>query len=169
MKVLGATLPALDLTPARIEALWISLGDLTAEQLKRGLLKLCRTREEIYPNTNIGAVIRKLALVDNLQYPTSAEAWEMVRREMARVGGSYGTPAVPIAPVQKAIETISWREICLSENPEAVRAHFFKVYDALVKRSQDLALENDVVNELAKRLDAGRIGRGGKALEEKPG
>jgi hypothetical protein len=152
-----------------MDALYLALGDLSREQLETGLRKFYRTRKEIYPNTNLGAVIRELALVDNLQYPTSAEAWEMVRREMARVGGSYGTPAVPIAPVQKAIETISWREICLSENPEAVRAHFFKVYDALVKRSQDLALENDVVNELAKRLDAGRAGKGGKALEEKPG
>ncbi len=146
----------MEMTPARIEALWISLGDLTPEQIKRGLLKLCRTREEIYPNTNLGAVIRKLALVENLQFPTAAEAWEMVRREINRVCGMYGTPEIKIAPVQKAVDTIGWREICGSDNPEAVRAHFFKVYEQLVKRHHDMALENDFVTLMAGRMDMNR-------------
>lgn len=71
---------------------------------------------------------------------------------MCKVGGSYGKPNIQIAPVQKALETIGWNQICTSENPEAVRAHFFKVYDSLIKRCQDLALENDIVGDLAKKL-----------------
>ena len=36
--------------------------------------------------------------------------------------------------IQKAVDIMGWKELCLSENQVADRAHFMKIYDKLVER-----------------------------------
>lgn len=137
----------------QIRAWYEGLRDLSEEEFRRGVTKFFKTHKEIYPNTNILAYIREYALVDELEFPTEAEAWDMVHKEMSRVGGSYGRPEINCEPVQKAVEIITWREICLSDNPEAVRAHFFKVYNSLLKRHRESLLYRDERDEREEPMD----------------
>ena len=37
-------------------------------------------------------------------------------------------------PTREAVERMGFRELCLGDNPVANRAHFFKIYDAIVQR-----------------------------------
>lgn len=98
--------------------------------------------EEIYPNTNIIAYIRKYALVDDLFYLTSGEAWQMVLDEMRRVCGSYGVPSVSNEIVQRVINAVGWKDICLSDNIAVVRGQFFKIYDSFVQKEKEKILHS---------------------------
>ena len=37
-------------------------------------------------------------------------------------------------PTKEAVERIGFRELCLGDNTVANRAHFFKIYDAILQR-----------------------------------
>ena len=37
-------------------------------------------------------------------------------------------------PTKEAVERMGFRELCLGDNPVANRAHFFKIYDAILQR-----------------------------------
>lgn len=95
----------------------------------------CRLHAEIFPNTNVPAHIRKYALVEALSFPTSGEAWQMVLREISRVGG-YKAPEIQDPIVAEAVRCVGWKDICYSENVEATRAHFMKAYDQLLSRKK---------------------------------
>jgi hypothetical protein len=68
--------------------------------------------------------------------PNAAEAWGDVMAEVRRVG-SYRQPVFSDELVARAVEIIGWRELCLSENGVADRAHFFRVYEQLVRREAE--------------------------------
>ncbi len=64
---------------------------------------------------------------------TSTEAWEEVTRAVRR-HGSYGEAEAlaqmsPIA--RRVVKSMGYRELCLSENQMADRAHFLKLFEVL--------------------------------------
>lgn len=65
---------------------------------------------------------------------TPAEAWSCVLREVQRVG-VYGQPQLP-GLVARAVACLGWREICTSDEPDVVRAHFLRVYEQLQARAR---------------------------------
>lgn len=77
--------------------------------------------------------IAELALPPDARM-TPAEAWAMVL-DAVRMTGVYGTPSLP-GLVAEAVGVVGWREICTSENPDAVRAHFLRVYEQLQRRAR---------------------------------
>ncbi len=139
VKSISLCFPNLELTETRLKVWYELLKDLSLEQLRKGMVTFLRNHPEIYPNTNVVAHIRKYGLSTELNYPTAIEAWGMVLKEIGRTG-SYGTPKIPNDMVQRAVEMIGWRDICLSDNVEASRAHFFRAYESLIKREQDLSV-----------------------------
>jgi hypothetical protein len=78
------------------------------------------------------AYIREYGLLE--EHPTAGEAWTIVLDEIRRVGGNYGAPAIKNELIQKAVDAVGWKEICLSERPDIIRAHFTKAYEALVEK-----------------------------------
>lgn len=87
------------------------------------------------------AEIRERVLM--LQIPDLANgmtAWGDVKKAFARYG-FYRTPKFDNPITAEAVDRMGWKELCCSENPEADRAHFARIYDDLVKRSiQDAKL-----------------------------
>ena len=59
------------------------LGDLTESQFSTAVRKIVLTHKEIYPGTNIVAVIREYALCD-LNESNWVEAWAEVEKEKNR-------------------------------------------------------------------------------------
>ena len=83
----------------------------------------------------------------------------MVLDEVRRTG-VYGQPRLP-GLVQRAVDVVGWREICLSENVDAVRAHFLRVYEQLAQRARrEVALPA----MLRERLATGSLPLPGSAL-----
>ena len=68
------------------------------------------------------------------------EAWGFVLRCMAGVGRYKPFPREPHPLVADAVERMGWLVLCDSDNPEADRAHFFRIYAAILQRTRDVRL-----------------------------
>ena len=131
LALLLKTFPNKEISP---EVSWAILKDLTDAEFETAVLDIISTRAEIYPNTNMIALIRTRARKQDRL--TSGEAWSMVLSEVRRVG-SYGQPDFKDPLISKAVECVGWKSICLSETIGVERAHFFKAYDSLDKRESE--------------------------------
>lgn len=62
-----------------------------------------------------------------------AEAWEIVRRLIARYGWSGGRQAFEQMPplVRRAADCLGWTEMCDSTQPEVCRVQFMRAFDAI--------------------------------------
>ena len=115
-----------------------SLKDLTPDQFRRGIKKFCLLQQEIYPNTNVPAYIRRYALFDENDFKTAGQAWRAVQDAVSRYGSE--SPKFDDPLVAEAVRCVGWRDINFSESIDTLRAHFFKVYDQLVARQKETAL-----------------------------
>lgn len=132
MVILSSYFPNFDLTDAKI-AIWReALFDLSDAQVMDGVKKFCLATKEIYPGTNIIAYIREYALEINEQ-ETAGEAWASV---LGAAGGRKTRDWTPPSQLAKrAADCIGgYDHIGYSENSEATRAHFFRVFADLQKR-----------------------------------
>ena len=134
VKIIEAHFPSLPLTEEKLTIWGEMLADLTDEQFIQGIKSFCLAHKEIYPNTNVIAHIRDYALRD-LSEKTAGEAWLEVLREIYRAG-SYGTPSFSNPEIKRAVECVSWKDICQSETIGVERAHFMRTYDELIDRDK---------------------------------
>lgn len=110
------------------------LKDLNGELVISSIKVLLQTSEK-QPTV---ASIRKQVLSTMGVLPKSrAEAWEEVRLAIKKYGRDgfqlYIEDATEVC--LKAVETIGWKELCVTENVDITRAHFWKAYDELVEKS----------------------------------
>ena len=113
------------------EFMYHFLEDLTNEEFTKAVNEIVRGMKGLYPNTNLVALIREKAKSSQKKLP--GEAWAEVLGAIRSVG-SYGSPEFSDPLIQKAVNCIGWRHLCLSENIEIQRAHFLKIYENLSKR-----------------------------------
>ena len=113
-----------------IDVLWCFLQDLHPRQLEKAIVKIVASTVEINRSTNITALIRQHVFDEDL---TAGEAWGEVLAEISRTG-SYGTPRFSSPIIKKAVDCIGWQSMCLSENISVERAHFFRVFENLVRK-----------------------------------
>lgn len=68
--------------------------------------------------------------------PDWGEAWREVEKAIGRYGYMAEEKALDsMSPTtQKAVLKIGWRGICMSENPDTIRAQFRQVYEICVNR-----------------------------------
>ncbi len=119
-------------------AVWARfLSDITPEEAGAALELLAATRTFPPSIAEVRQAVARLRAPEVARL-TAPEAWEQVRREIARVG-SYGEPTGLAPLVRRAVDTLGWREICLSENPEAVRRQFLEVYETYRRRALEAA------------------------------
>lgn len=66
----------------------------------------------------------------------AGEAWGDVQRAIQKYGYYRADEAMTSlsGPTKEAVERIGFRELCLGDNTVANRAHFFKIYDAILQR-----------------------------------
>ena len=82
-------------------------------------------------------LLANLVMIAQIPAPTGAEAWGEFKREVHRTG-YYGTPQFSHPLIQRAIDIMGWREMCLSEDPEGVlRGQFLKIYATLDQRENE--------------------------------
>ena len=126
--------------------LWAKLlADIPYEVAEKALMKVlvsCRH----FPTV---AEIREAAADLTNPVPSPAEAWEEVLANISRYGHYDAERGVKaLSPVtSKAVRAIGYTEICLSENIDATRAHFFRVYEQYAKREKECAVLPPKVRE----------------------
>lgn len=138
--ILGSVLPDLMKDQSRVDAMYWLLGDLTEEQFKVGIQKLILKHPQIYPGTNIIALIREYALIDD-EIPSPEEAWGQVKGHFGRAHTSL-SEFTSEALHMMGYENIKWN-IIRNENEEIDRAHFFKTYKAITERAKNELLMGD--------------------------
>lgn len=89
--------------------------------------------------------------------PDADQAFAEVMRKVGSVG-RYREPVWSHPAISAAVDAITWREVCDSDNAPALRAHFTRAYEAAKKRTADPAhnlLVTSIGAEVRERIAAG--------------
>lgn len=135
--------------PEPVIKVWkMLLNDMPYQLAERALAKVLMTTK-FFPTV---ADIRETAMAfatKELKPPD--EAWLEVLEKVNR----YITPAYSSPEIHEAVRTVGYLNICDSENIGVERAHFLKIYEAIMKRKKDnfidgrvTALLGEVVNQI---------------------
>lgn len=79
--------------------------------------------------------------------PDADEAWAEVMVGVQRRGFQQGPPTWSHPAVAAAVQSVSWREICLGETM-ITRAHFLKLYPAVLARSVNATVQQQTLEAL---------------------
>jgi len=145
--------------PEPIAKSWaMMMRDIPVEILKAAIVKVCR-ESEFFPSVAMLVAAAHELDPRNPKLPTAAEAWAEVTQQVCDAG-IYRAPTFSCDTVQKAVRAIGWRQLCVSENPEADRAHFMRIYESMRSKhreSQELnkALELSGMADVVKALASG--------------
>lgn len=127
---------------------WELMKDLDCEDFLRGVKDVCLTTKELFPDTNIVAMIReKIAENDLLGWE---EAWNIVLRKVSE-HGAYKEPYFGDTCIASAVECVGWRNICLSENIGMERAHFIKAFTNFKNREKVQKQTEGQINHEGKK------------------
>lgn len=121
------------LTELKIKLFEAELTDIDGEDYTAAILHLCRTRDRIWPDENLVAVIRNQ--IEYNKGDSAEEAWGEVVRNM---NGGWENPAFSEPIITKAVKVIGWNTICttMTKDMNTLRAHFFRTYESIKKSSQ---------------------------------
>ena len=137
--------------PQAITLWYKELGDIPKELLDTALRRWVNT--EKWPPT-IAELRALCAEIVNGKAPDWGEAWYEVERAIGRYGCERGQEALAaMGPLtQAAVKRIGWRSICLSENPDIMRAQFRQCYEICAKRSQENLVLPSSLKESIKQI-----------------
>jgi len=112
------------------------LSDTTLEVATVALQRLIATSK--FPPT-IAEMRESIATVQYPSLPDAGDAWGEVNDAIRNYG--YYRQAEALAsmrePVRLAVERMGWRDLCMSENGMADRAHFLRIYESMEKRTKE--------------------------------
>jgi len=126
LAVLAASYPKFEVDDLKVQVWHEMLGDLDYVTANMAVKKLIL--ENIFAPSI--AEVRNAAMeILNPDVMTAAEAWGEVERAVRTYGYYRETEALAsLTPrVAKVVRQISWREICLNEEPGVVRGQFLKM------------------------------------------
>ncbi|MDD5501554.1 MAG: replicative helicase loader/inhibitor [Candidatus Omnitrophica bacterium] len=123
------------------------LSDIPFDVGQAALKKVLSTAK-FWPS--VGEIREAVAFIQNPSRLSPAEAWEKVRTAMQDYGyyrASEGFNSLP-PTVQKTVRALGgFSTICASENPEATRGHFLKMYEQFAEREKELSVLPPSVRE----------------------
>lgn len=163
--VLAASYPKFEVDDLKVQVWYEMLGDLDYDVANIAIKKI------IMLNTFPPAIaeVRKAAIeISSPMGLTAAEAWGEVIRAIRDYGYYREKEAMAsMSPITaQVVRYLGWREICLSEEPEILRAHFLKMYDQVAAREQKKQLLSPTmqteIKKIAKKYDL-RLIEGGNA------
>lgn len=165
LSIATANFPAMqekDMRPTAV--LWEkALADIPYDVAEKALLKVLST-SKFFPTV---AEIREAAA--ELTQPRvldAMEAWELIVQAIRKYGyyDEAGAMASLPADVRAMAKRFGWRELCLNENPDTLRAQFRMAWEAQSKRIREYkVLPNEireVIEGVAEKMKM--IGDGGR-------
>ena len=130
LKILGDVYPTYRLSSSAVEIYVRLLADVPGPILEQGALEHI-SRSSFFPSI---AEIRQAAfnLSDAINpIPSEYDAWSDVQSQTQCIGHE-GQPQFENPVTTRVVQQLGWRQLCLSENPIADRAHFIQAYRELV-------------------------------------
>lgn len=123
-----------------MQEVWLEmLGDLPADLLAAAVRSHIERSQWLPSVAEIRQAAVRLMRQGSPAQESAIDAWGSVKREVRRVG-SYGAPYFVNPITARVVQRMGWREICLSEDPEAVvRAQFERYYNAEMTRAEEQA------------------------------
>lgn len=134
---LAAAFPHAQVTEETLRVYVAALADIPLDVLAVAANQ-CLAECEFFPTV---ARLRDTALsltTDLERQATPFAAWGEVVEAIRRVG-YYRDPTFSTPLISKAVLIMGWKELCLSDNQVADRAHFVKVYEQLLNREKQQA------------------------------
>lgn len=127
------------------------LGDLDYKLCETALMELFATHT--YP-PQISEIREKCAEYTVPHLKDQGEAWGEVQKAISQYGYYRQEEALEsLTPiVREAVKRLGFREMCLDENQDAVRAHFFKIYSTLIERKTNDAKLPPSILEAKKNI-----------------
>ena len=165
LAVLAASYPKFEVDDIKVQVWHEMLGDLGYSVVNIAIKKLIM--QNTFPPA-IAEVRRATAELMNPDRVTKPEAWGEVIRAIRNYGYYREKEAMAsMSPITaQVVRYLGWREICLSEEPEILRAHFLKMYDQVAAREQKKQLLSPTmqteIKKIAKKYDL-RLIEGGNA------
>ena len=129
--------PGKQIMPGRFEInLWYkALSDLDYQICQMALMEIIT--QSVFP-PSIAELRKKCAEYTSAPVKSSGEAWEEVRLMVRKYGYYREEEALSSMDdlTRQAVKGVGFREICMSTNIAVERAHFLRLYDALVERKK---------------------------------
>ncbi|NLL20004.1 MAG: hypothetical protein GX262_13470 [Clostridia bacterium] len=154
LSVLSAAYPNFQLTEETGELYVRLLSDLPYNKLQAAALSHI-SQSKFFPTI---AELRSMAneIMPGERIPSPMEAWGEVIEQIRKVG-HYGRPSWSHPVIEKTVRAFGWRDLCLSENVVADRAHFLRMYEQYAERvRQEQQMPEEVqrlVSGLVKSID----------------
>lgn len=117
--------------PRTVKVYCEMLADIPPAELYAACVKLAQSGK-YFPT--IAAIREAWALAKTGPKRSGFDAWSDVIAEVRRIGW-YGSPEFSDPVTSAAVAMIGWKEICMSENVAADRAHFAKAYESMAARN----------------------------------
>jgi len=134
---LSAAYPNWKPTKYTVEVYYTDLRDIPADELQAAA-QHCRSEagRAFAPSVGElrGAVMELRRSMLNI--PSAYEAWEEVCRQIVENGGEFGNPVWSSPLVEKAVKSLGWRNLRMSENQTADRARFIEAFEQLSVRAE---------------------------------
>ncbi len=135
LRMLAAAYPNNKLTPESFAVYMVMLADVPISDLKRGVV-WALSHNQFFPS--VSEIRQAVMESSETRPPDHDEAWGEVMRQIYAVG-SYGIPRFSHQSITQAVNSIGWREICLSEDISIIRGQFRKIYETCSTRIQNQA------------------------------
>lgn len=136
-----------DMKPTAV--LWEkSLSDIDYGTAEKALLKVLST-SRFFPT--IAELREAIADITNPRSIDAMEAWGLIGQAIRKYGFYRQAEAVASLPsdVADMVKRFTWRELCLSENIDTIRAQFRMAWETQSKRKKEMnALPVDIRNLL---------------------
>ena len=150
---------AQDKDPEPIVKAWqLMLADIPYGIAKAALVRVCRS-SKFFPS--IAEIVEAADSIDprSEHLPTAAEAWEEVCQLIRKAGPNF-IPTYSCDTVRRAARAVGWTNLCWGDNPEANRAHFLRLYEAMrskhkEQREFESAIALSGTGDVVKTLAAG--------------
>lgn len=165
---LKSAYPTFNIMPDKYSIqLWYRLlGDLPYKICETALFELFATHE--YP-PQISEIRSKCAEYMKPQVKDAGEAWGEIQMVVRNYGFNRADEALEaLTPqVREAATRLGFREFFMNENQEAVRAHFFKIYNAIAERAMnDAKLPASILEQKQRYMLESRQEYTREALED---
>lgn len=119
-----------------IKAWHLILMDVDVDEAIAVLADLARSGAPFPPPP--GVIVKTvLDMHDSIagtRVPDADEAWAEIQRGIASHGFVNGQPEWSHVAVASVVSALTWRELCMSTNPDTIRAHFLRLYDTAARR-----------------------------------
>ncbi len=132
--------------------LWYEmLGDRSEIEFMLGVKKYISSNE--FPPT-IAGINKSIADITTSNAPDGMEAWNELQMAIRRFGMYREQEALESLSnrTRNVVKALGFKNLCISENQMADRAHFLKMFESMSSRERDFAITGSRLSNEIKQL-----------------